>query len=357
MQKKSIFLILLIVILSSIMLYGCGKSPEEARKELAGMNIQYNVLSFLKAIENNDTVATKLFLEAGMDPNANVDGITPLMVAATKNRLEIAKSLIDKKANVNAKDKDGLTALHYAVIGDPNGSASIDVTKLLIEKGADVNFQSTKDGMTPLMVAVTKGSAEIVKLLLEKGANVNVQTPAEKMTALMLAAGQGDAAIVKDLLAKGADVNIKADKGITALTFAKKTNNQAIADILLQAGAKDETPVAAPAVSTNTNGSSDMELAKKVIYGKWKNPQAGGGYKYNFNDDNIKIIKIISVNPNGESDFKVQIKNDNGNWMTLDIRMVITCKGDGSFEMNIMKRKENGNIINDGEDRIRYQKI
>lgn len=207
------------------------------------------------------------------------------------------------------------------------------------------------------MVAATKGSEEIAKLLLDKGANVNAQTTVEKMTALMLAAGQGDAAIVKDLLAKGADVNIKADKGITALTFAKKTNNQAIADILLQAGAKDETPAAATAVTSGQNSSSDMELAKKIIYGKWKNPQSGSGYKYDFNDNNIKIIKVISANPNGESDFKVQIKNDNGSWMSLDIRMVITCKSDGSYEMNIMKRKENGNLINDGEDQIRYQKI
>ena len=330
MQKKRLFSILLIVVLSSIMLFGCGKSPEEARKELGQMNIQYTELSFLKAIENNDSVATKLFLEAGMDPNVNVDGVTPLMMAATKNRIEIAKSLIEKKANVNAKSKEGMTALGSAIAGDSDGPGNIDVVKLLLEKGADVNVQTTVEKMTPIMIAVAKG----------------------------------DVAIVKELIGKGADVNLKADKGITALIVAKKMKKQEVVDILLQAGAKDETPVATPVAAPVTvagqNASPEMELAKKIIYGKWRHPEVDSGYKYDFNENNIRILKIISINPNGESEFKVQIKNDSGNWMNLDTRMVVTFKKGGykdTYEMNIIKRKDNGNLVNDGEDRIRYEKV
>lgn len=220
MQKKRLFSMLVIVFLSSIMLFGCGKSPEEARKELGQMNIQYTELSFLKAIENNDSVATKLFIEAGMDTNINVDGVTPLMVAATKNRLEIAKSLIEKKANVNAKAKDGMTALCLAIAGDSDGPGSIDFVKLLLEKGADVNVQTTVEKMTPIMIAVAKG----------------------------------DVGIVKELIGKGADVNLKADKGITALIVAKKMKKQEVIDILLQAGAKED--VAPQPVVTNQQNKS-----------------------------------------------------------------------------------------------------
>jgi hypothetical protein len=67
-----------------ILLLACGKSPEDARKELGQMNIEYSEASFLKCSERGDILAVKLFLASGMGPNIkDKDGMTPLMKAAS----------------------------------------------------------------------------------------------------------------------------------------------------------------------------------------------------------------------------------------------------------------------------------
>jgi len=69
---------------------------------------------------------------------------------------------------VNAKDRDGYTPLSWAA-----GYGRLDVVKVLIEKGADVN-DNGRDGWTPLMSAVKKGHSQVAELLIEKGASVEI---------------------------------------------------------------------------------------------------------------------------------------------------------------------------------------
>jgi S1-C subfamily serine protease len=109
---------------------------------------------------NGDTYYVQLLLERGDDVNAKrKDGLTALMAAAGKGHVEITKLLLEKGADVNAKNKDGLTALMGAA-----GLGHIEVTKLLLEKGVDVNAIN-KDGMTALMFASYTGHTEIVALV------------------------------------------------------------------------------------------------------------------------------------------------------------------------------------------------
>jgi ankyrin repeat protein len=89
-----------------------GPSPEEARVKLAQMNIEYSRDSFLKRVVEDDIVAVQLFLVAGMDIEAkDKDGYTALTHAVFKGHLPMVQALLDKGAEVNAKDKDGRTAL------------------------------------------------------------------------------------------------------------------------------------------------------------------------------------------------------------------------------------------------------
>src|SRR5207302_2039230 len=78
-------------------------------------------------------------------------------------------------ASANARDKDGTSALLLAF-------PHLEVTKLLLERGADPNAQAPVEkyptdmsaaGMTPLMFATWMGNVELVQLLLDKGARVN----------------------------------------------------------------------------------------------------------------------------------------------------------------------------------------
>ena len=52
-----------------LVLTACQQSPEQARQQLADMDIQFDQESFIDSIRNGDAVVVKLFLAAGMDPN------------------------------------------------------------------------------------------------------------------------------------------------------------------------------------------------------------------------------------------------------------------------------------------------
>lgn len=109
----------------------------------------------------------------------------------------------------------------------------------LIKDGADVNARN-KEGLTPLMMAAGRGNVKIAALLLNKGADVNAKLELENyrgLTALMFAIFDGHAEAVKLLIERGADVNAKYDGRWSALTIATATDRHAIADLLVKKGA------------------------------------------------------------------------------------------------------------------------
>jgi len=97
------------------------------------------------------------------------------VVVDGKNKIDVLTTLITHEANVNAATKEGETPLHLAVI-----QGDYDVVKLLLENKADVNA-TKKDGETPLHIAETNSHnnnstiLHIAELLLSKGAAVNAK--------------------------------------------------------------------------------------------------------------------------------------------------------------------------------------
>lgn len=102
------------------------------------------------------------------------------------------------------------TPLHLAA---EYGSA--DVAALLLEHGADVDARN-KLGVTPLQCAASRGDKNIASLLIKRGAIVNAQNLGGR-TALHLAAAYGHKDVVALLLAHGADVRIRSSDGQTPL--------------------------------------------------------------------------------------------------------------------------------------------
>ena len=87
-------------------LLACGNPQEEARIKLGQMNVKYNEDTFVERAKDGDALVVKLFLDAGMNPNAtDKEGATPLMAAARGGRLEVVQLLLDKGVDVNVKDK------------------------------------------------------------------------------------------------------------------------------------------------------------------------------------------------------------------------------------------------------------
>ncbi|OPY79828.1 MAG: Ankyrin repeats (3 copies) [Syntrophorhabdus sp. PtaU1.Bin058] len=139
-----------------------------------------------------------------------------LIMYASIGDLTSVRNLVEKGANINARDSVGMTALISAVrMGDRNK----EVALFLIEKGADVNVYD-KYGLTPLMHAAQGGSVNIVNALINKGANLNAQDQYGN-TALMQAIRSPRADVVKLLIEKGANLNVTDKLGQTALKIAR----------------------------------------------------------------------------------------------------------------------------------------
>jgi uncharacterized protein len=105
--------------------------------------------SIQDAAWRGDLKAVQGFIAQGVavDDRNSHDGSTPLLAAAAKDSVEVARFLIDHGADVNARNLEGVTPLHQAAYG-----GSENVAKLLIAKGADVNAIDLK-GRTPLHLA------------------------------------------------------------------------------------------------------------------------------------------------------------------------------------------------------------
>ena len=141
------------------------------------------------------------------------------------------RSLIQHKADVNAPQVDGSTALHWAVHND-----DLPTAKALIEAGANVKA-ANRYGVTPLTLACTNGNPSMVELLLGAGADPNTVLPGGE-TALMTCARTGRAEAVKALLAHGASVNAKeGERGQTALMWAAAEGHAKVVELLIQSGA------------------------------------------------------------------------------------------------------------------------
>ena len=175
-----------------------------------------------------------LVLVATLGPGAatGASAADARLIQAVRNGDATAvRELLGRDADVNARQGDGATALHWAAhLND------LETADLLIRSGAAVN--ATNDlGVTPLWVATTAGSAAMVAKLLEAHGDPDI-APDTGGTPLMIAARQGNLAAARSLLAHGADVNAKESaQGQTALMWAVAQHRPRVVRILLETGA------------------------------------------------------------------------------------------------------------------------
>ena len=207
----------LAVALVLTLLTSCGRDAGRAKSDLRKMNYQFTTEDFVRAAKAGDEKAVDLFLDAGMDVNAATNtGATALLGAAENDATPIIKRLIKKGAAYDQKDKEGWTPLMKAVYGN-----KVDAIELLAENSRDD---------------------------LNRG--------------LLLASMLGHTASAKALLKAGAEVDTASADGSTPLTYARKSGNQDLEKILLEAGA-EAVAVATPEPKVATP-SERVELVKDL---------------------------------------------------------------------------------------------
>jgi len=209
----------------------CSSIAKRAQKELAGRGVKFSEASFFDRVRNGDPETVGLFLAAGMSPDVQDHGFSPLLEAARRCHEEIAQALIDAGADVDAPDPYGVTPLMFSLI-----SGSVQTSRQLIEKGAEVNSRDV-DGRTALVEALTTENdipADLIAMLIDRGADVNVRI-ANGLTPLMIAVSDSPS-LLRLLIEAGADINARDDRGVSVLRMAKDSPENA--RILEAAGAK-----------------------------------------------------------------------------------------------------------------------
>ncbi|PON29559.1 hypothetical protein TGAM01_v201808 [Trichoderma gamsii] len=243
----------------------CSQKYYSQIELLQHLKAEGNDICFCKvlryAVENGLSTASLLLLEDGRI-NAKVDtsGLTILHYAAKHGRLEMVQLLLDRGADLNARDLHGSTPLYHSV--------ELDVARLFLDRGADIETKHREEvtslikaaklgntemikllldrranieardchGQTPLNAATRRGQTDVIKLLLDRSANIETKNK-EARTPLLVAARDGRADVVRLLLERGADTESRSNSGVTPLIAAARGGRADIVELLLDGGA------------------------------------------------------------------------------------------------------------------------
>ncbi len=223
-----------------------GADPERATP--AGVTVLHTACRSTAEDEPLNQIVAAL-LKAGADPNAkDAQGFTPLMVAASRGRVEPLRMLLDAGAKINATNTSGLNAITYAVmsgdfasraeweldLSNPSESTvramgllvmaiqqsdSLASVRLLLGRGADINIQDA-GGWTPIMRAAGIGNIDRYRLIITE-AGGSVETDAAKDQLKMLVKTAHGDQIVLALRNADAYVNLPNNVGADAMTISR----------------------------------------------------------------------------------------------------------------------------------------
>ena len=122
------------------------------------------------------------------------------------DRGAITPAARQKRADVNATQPDGTTALHWAAYHD-----DLDLVNRLLAAGANVRA-ANRYGVTPLSLACTNGNAAMIARFLDAGADANASLPGGE-TMLMTAARTGKVDAVRAAARRAAPMCTRRNRG------------------------------------------------------------------------------------------------------------------------------------------------
>ena len=238
------------------------------------------------AVMRGDEASVRQLIEQRADVNApQADGATALHWAVFHSDQEMVDLLLRAGANPKAANREGSTPLWLASI---NGDAGIIAA--LLGGGADPN-EHLPLGRTPLMAASRTGNVDAIKVLLDHGAAVNTKETLRGTTALMWAADEGHAAAIKLLIEHGADIQARSDPAERgrgpALGKANDPRKQvaALGAALAAGKALDLAALSGLRGDNNGIGGNVTGGQARAVAGRGRGGAAGGDQGFDVNDD------------------------------------------------------------------------
>ena len=182
--------------------------------------------TILHAIAKGDPVDVKNHLLLGADVNEkNKQGWTPLHFATVRGKTDCAEVLVAKGAKLDERTGTLKTPLHLAA-----DRGFLELAVLLVENGADLGARDD-ESWTPLHYAAEKDKVDVAEYLIGQGAEVDALSR-RGGTPLIEAAASASPEMVNLLLEAGADKSIAAANGKTALDYAVELGNEPAQKIL-----------------------------------------------------------------------------------------------------------------------------
>lgn len=250
MRKMYLFSLIFLFLLCSTV-YGSNINQQKHFKDKCKL---------FEAVIKNNIARIELLINEGCDLNIrDQDGFTPLILAiATKKNIKVVKLLLTANSiDVNIRDKNGRNPLIWAA-----SKGVYDIAQLLIDKGADLNLRTKKEGYTALTTSIVFGHKELAKLLIVKGANLDLRDKNDR-TALMWSILYDYVELEKLIINNDADVNLR-DKNDR--TDALKDNNPFVQSYAAEALAKiNDKRAVDPLLNLLKSGCSPMVRG----YVKW----------------------------------------------------------------------------------------
>lgn len=165
------------------------------------------------AIRRNDPHALRTALLRGADANSVDENGEPVVVLAARTQSwEALRALAELRGTrLDATDRSGADALMYVSL-----HGQLELARFLVERKAEVN----RTGWTALHFAAANGHADVVRFLLEKHAYIDAESP-NGTTPLMMAARQAHPTTVRLLVDEGADPTLRNQAGLDAAAYAR----------------------------------------------------------------------------------------------------------------------------------------
>jgi len=191
-----------------------------------------------------------------IDPCPEIDIAPPGMVVYKPNKRIVKLLLETGKVKVNAKNKGGETAL--LILADnyeKEEEGVIDIARMLLEYGADVNVEANVEAnvyeaKTPLARAIRRKNEKMVKMFLEAGAKITTEA--------IILAGSSSNSILKMILEQKIDVNVSDEYGWTPLMEAASCCRTKNVELLIQHGADVN--------ATTIDGETALMIAVKWVF-------------------------------------------------------------------------------------------